>query len=209
MIEVGAMSFHLHKFPLMSRSGKLEKLIAEYKGDEICALSLLDILGGPETFELAAKFCYGMKLEITPHNVAALQCIANYLENTVDYGEGNLLTKAEGFLHQVALQSWKDYVQALQSCDGFIPKAEELQIVRKCVDSLAMKACNDPSLIGWPTQKQEGMHSPGGSILWNGISTGARHMHPQSDWWYEDIVVLSLPLFKLLISAMEEKVIQA
>lgn len=209
VIEVGAMSFHLHKFPLMSRSGKLAKLIAEYKEDEICCLSLSDIPGGPETFELAAKFCYGMKLEITPHNVAALQCIANYLEMTEEYGEGNLLTKAEGFLDQVVLRSWKDSVQALQSCDGFIQKAEELQIVRKCVDSLAMKACTDPSLIGWPTQEQEGLHSPGGSILWNGISTGARHRHPQSDWWYEDIAVLSLPLFKLLIFAMEEKRIRA
>lgn len=209
VIEMGAMSFHLHKFPLMSRSGKLAKLIAEYKEDEICCVSLSDIPGGPETFELAAKFCYGMKLEITPHNVAALQCIANYLEMTEEYGEGNLLTKAEGFLDQVVLRSWKDSVQALQSCDGFIQKAEELQIVRKCVDSLAMKACTDPSLIGWPTQEQEGLHSPGGSILWNGISTGARRRHPQSDWWYEDIAVLSLPLFKLLISAMEEKRIRA
>lgn len=209
LIEVGAMSFHLHKFPLMSRSGKLAKLIAEHNEEEICSLSLSDIPGGPETFELAAKFCYGMKLEITPLNVAALQCIANYLEMTEEYGEGNLLTKSEGFLNQVVLRSWKDSVQALQSCDGFIQKAEELQIVGKCVDSLAMKACTDPSLIGWPAKEHEGMHSPGGSILWNGISTGARRRHPQSDWWYEDIAVLSLPLFKLLISAMEEKGIRA
>ena len=53
------------------------------------------------------------------------------------------------------------------------------------------------------------MHSPGASIVWNGISTGARRRNPQSNWWYEDIVVLSLPLSKLLISAMEEKGIRA
>ena len=61
-----------------------------------------------------------MKLEIMLVNVATLQCIANYLEMTEEYGEGNLLTKSKGFLNQVVLRSWKDSLQALQSCDGFI-----------------------------------------------------------------------------------------
>ena len=106
-----------------------------------------------------------MKLEIMPINVADLQCIYNYLEMIEEYGEGNLLTKYEGFLNQVVLRSWKDSVQALQSCGGFIQKAQELQIVRKCVDSLEMKACIDPNLIGWPAKEHKGMHSLGGSIL--------------------------------------------
>ncbi|XP_057858322.1 BTB/POZ domain-containing protein At1g30440 isoform X1 [Cryptomeria japonica] len=209
VIEVEEMSFHLHKFPLMSRSGKLTRLITELNEEEICCLSLSDVPGGPEAFELAAKFCYGMKLEITPLNVGALHCIADYLEMTEEFGEGNLLTKSEGFLIQVVLRSWKDSVLTLQSCERFIPQAERLQIVKKCVDSIAMKACTDPGLVGWPRQEHEGLQSPGGSILWNGISTGARHVQPQPDWWYEDIAALSLPLYKLVISAMEDKDIRA
>eukprot|EP01018_Ginkgo_biloba_P019996 Gb_16497 [translate_table: standard] len=209
IIEVDSMSFHLHKFPLMSRSGKIARLIAENNEEEICRHSLSDIPGGPETFELAAKFCYGMKLEITSLNVAALHCIAEYLEMTEDFGEGNLLKKTDGYLNQEVLRSWKDSVLTLQSCEAFIPQAEELQIVKKCVDSIAMKACTDPGLIGWPVREHEGLHSPGGSILWNGISTGARHRHPQLDWWYEDIAGLRLPLYRLVISAMEEKGIRA
>lgn len=209
VIEVEDMSFHLHKFPLMSRSGKLTRLITDSNENEISSLSLSDVPGGPSAFELAAKFCYGMKLEITPLNVAALHCVADYLEMTEKFGEGNLFTQCEGFLNQVVLRSWKDSVLTLQSCETFIPYAEKLQIVKKCVDSIAMKACTDPGLLGWPMLEQEGLHSPGGSILWNGISTGARHKQPQPDWWYEDISALSLPLYNRVISAMEDKDLRA
>ncbi|KAL9293830.1 BTB/POZ domain-containing protein [Arabidopsis thaliana] len=50
------------------------------------------------------------------------------------------------------------------------------------------------------------LQSPGGSILWNGINTGARMRSSGSDWWYEDISYLSVDLFKRLIKTMETKV---
>ena len=51
------MFFHLHKFPLISRSGKLEKLIQESTDDEEgCYLQLHDVPGGATAFELVANF---------------------------------------------------------------------------------------------------------------------------------------------------------
>ncbi|GJN12522.1 hypothetical protein PR202_ga30806 [Eleusine coracana subsp. coracana] len=47
------------------------------------------------------------------------------------------------------------------------------------------------------------MQSPGGSLLWNGISTGAKPRNSSPDWWYDDVSCLSLPLYKRFISAME------
>ncbi|KAG6552542.1 hypothetical protein Mapa_005852 [Marchantia paleacea] len=208
VIEVEQMSFHLHKFPLLSKSGKLARLVAENSDEETgaCQIHLQDIPGGTEAFELAAKFCYGVKVELTSANVAALRCAAEYLEMTEEFGEGNLISKTESFLNQVVLRSWKDSVRALQSCEYLLPEAEGLGIVKKCVDSISMKACADPSLFGWPMMEHHGtLQSPGGSVLWNGISTGARGRNSRSDWWYDDIASLSLPLYEKVISAMDMK----
>ncbi|KAJ4702998.1 BTB/POZ domain-containing protein [Melia azedarach] len=208
VVEVGEMSFHLHKFPLLSRSGVLERLIAEAseEAEEKCVINLPDIPGGAKTFELVAKFCYGVKLELTASNVVYLRCAAEHLEMTEEYGEGNLITQTETFLNQVVLRNWKDSLKALQTCDDVLPYAEELNITKRCIESLAMKASTDPNLFGWPVVEHGGpMQSPGGSVLWNGISTGARPKNSTSDWWYEDVSALSLPLYKRLIAVMESR----
>ncbi|KAM1113382.1 hypothetical protein ACFX1Q_046119 [Malus domestica] len=74
------------------------------------------------------------------------------------------------------------------------------------MESLATKASTDPNSFGWPVKEHGGpMQSPGGSVLWNGISTGARPKKSSSDWWYEDASTLSLPLYQRLISVMESR----
>ncbi|KAJ7549048.1 hypothetical protein O6H91_07G038000 [Diphasiastrum complanatum] len=206
-VEVEEMSFHLHKFPLMSKSGKLASLIAEMADveDGDCTIRLSDVPGGAGAFELAAKFCYGVKLELTSDNVVALRCAAEYLEMTDEFVEGNLIAKTENYLNQVVVRDWKDSVRALQRCESVLPYAEELQIVKKCIDSIVMKTCTDPRLFGWPITDQQAMQSPGGSILWNGINTGARPKRSRSDWWYEDVAAISLLLFEKIVAAMEAK----
>lgn len=207
VVEVEEMSFHLHKFPLLSRSGVMERLIAEAsEGEEGCVVKLPDVPGGAKTFELVAKFCYGVKVELTAANVVYLRCAAERLEMTEEYGEGNLTSQTELFLNQTVLRSWKDSLKALQTCDDVLFYAEELHIPKRCIDSMAAKAYTDPALFGWPMMEHGGpMQSPGGSVLWNGISTGARPKHSSSDWWYEDASTLSLPLYKRLISVMESR----
>lgn len=186
----------------------MERLIAKASEDaeEGCSINLTDIPGGAKTFELVAKFCYGVKLELTASNVVQLRCAAEYLEMTEEFAEGNLIMQTEAFLNKVVLKNWKDSLKALQSCDDVQPYSEELNITKRCIDSLAAKACTDPNLFGWPVMEHGGpMQSPDGSVLWNGISTGARPKHSSSDWWYEDVSTLSLPLYKRLISVMESR----
>ncbi|EOA39815.1 hypothetical protein CARUB_v10008482mg [Capsella rubella] len=208
VVEVGEMSFHLHKFPLLSRSGVMERMIAEAAkdGDDKCLIEISDLPGGDKTFELVAKFCYSVKLELTASNVVYLRCAAEHLEMTEEYGEGNLISQTETFFNQVVLKSWKDSIKALHSCDEVLEYADELNITKKCIESLAMRASTDPNLFGWPVVEHGGpMQSPGGSVLWNGISTGARPKHTSSDWWYEDASMLSFPLFKRLITVMDSR----
>lgn len=185
VVEVGEMSFHLHKFPLLSRSGVMERLIAEAsgEGEDGCVITVSDLPGGPKTFELVAKFCYGVKLELTASNVVHLRCAVEHLEMTEEYGEGNLIYQTETFLNQVVLKSWKDSLRALQTCDDILPYADQLHITKRCIESLALKASTDPNLFGWPVVERGGpMQSPGGSVLWNGISTGARPKNSSLDW---------------------------
>lgn len=212
IIEVGEESFHLHKFPLLSRSRTLEELVGESSEDEKksederrCVLQLHDIPGGAIVFLLIAKFCYGVKLELTATNVVVLRCAADYLQMTEDYGEGNLITLTETFLNEV-FGNWVDTIKALETCEEVIPHAEDLHIVSRCINSLAMKACSDPTLFSWPVSGRSAKQSPVTSVLWNGIRTALRPPHPMSeDWWYQDVANLKLPLYRRLILAVHSR----
>ncbi|KAI7756696.1 hypothetical protein M8C21_017384 [Ambrosia artemisiifolia] len=54
-IHVQGVSFSLHKFPLVSKCGYLKKLILNSKEADH-AVKINNVPGGPEGFELAAKF---------------------------------------------------------------------------------------------------------------------------------------------------------
>ncbi|KAH7553575.1 hypothetical protein JRO89_XS12G0028800 [Xanthoceras sorbifolium] len=206
-IEVGEMTFHLHKFPLLSRSGLLEKLIEESCSEldgSVCLLKLHDIPGGAKAFEFITKFCYGVKMEVTALNVVSLRCAAEYLQMTNDYGDGNLILQTEAFLNEV-FSNWTDTLKALETCDQVLPYAEELHIISRCIDSLAMKACADPSLFNWPVSGSNDTQNSEDAMLWNGISTAIKTKPTGDDWWYADVSTLSLPLYKQLILALESR----
>ncbi|KAE9455699.1 hypothetical protein C3L33_12405, partial [Rhododendron williamsianum] len=203
-VEIGELSFHLHKFPLLSRSGVLEKHIGEFSTDDgsICVVQFHDIPGGAKAFELIAKFCYGVKIELTALNVVGLRCAAEYLQMNEDYGERNLISQTEGFLNEV-FGNWADTIKALKTCEEVLQFAEELHIFSRCINSLATKACADTSLFNWPLISPNNTESTNTPVLWNGIYTTSRPQPMGDDWWYEDVSFLSLPLYKRLILAVE------
>lgn len=206
-IIVESINFHLHKFPLVSKCGKIADKCEESPSSEgrTFTLELDDFPGGPDSFLVAAKFCYGVRVELTPRNIVTVYCAADFLEMTDEYGEGNLLSKSESYFHKNVLRNWKDCILALQSSEAVTSYAEKLQIVSKCLNALSMMVCTDPSLFGWPMMMYGSLQSPGGSILWNGINTGARIRSSESDWWFEDISYLSVGVFERLIRTMESR----
>ncbi|XP_057851480.1 root phototropism protein 3 isoform X3 [Cryptomeria japonica] len=151
IVEVDGVLFHLHKkFPLLSKSGRLNKLVFEARDTENEYIKLEEFPGGAKSFELAAKFCYGsIPLHMSASNVAALRCAAEYLEMSEDLGQGNLISQTEEFLSYVVLVSWLDSITVLRSCAHLSPWAEDLHIVQRCVESIAWKASTDPTLITW------------------------------------------------------------
>lgn len=186
------------QFPLLSRSGLLKKLIAESTNDD-CVLHLHDVPGGAKTFELITKFCYGVKLEITSLNVVSLRCAAEYLQMTENYGENNLIGYTESFLNEV-FSNWPDSIKALETCEEVQNFAEDLHIVSRCIDSLAMKVCSDPELLNWP---QTSRNQDEQNEILNEVSLESKRQNVGDNWWYYDVSYLSLPLYKRLILAIE------
>ncbi|KAJ6378684.1 hypothetical protein OIU78_028830 [Salix suchowensis] len=234
VIEVEDMTFHLHKFPLMSKSRKLHQLITEQETnpltsttqgndqqepeeerDEIeeilCQISLMDFPGGSETFEMAAKFCYGVKVDLSSSIIAPLRCAGEFLEMTEEYSEDNLISKTERFFSHSVLKSIKESIKALKSCERVMALAESLGITERCIDSIASRASSaDPALFGWPVSEAANENIKAGSnqALWNGIESAVRRKgggakSNNADSWFEDLALLSLPLFKRLILSMK------
>ncbi|KAH1227676.1 BTB/POZ domain-containing protein [Glycine max] len=206
-VKVGETSFFLHKFPLLSRSGLLKKLIADFTNEEgsNCVLQLDDVPGGDKTFELVTKFCYSVKIEVTASNVVSLRCAAEHLQMNETYGEGNLIARTEAFLNEV-FSNWSDSIKALQTCEEVKSCAEELHIVSRGIDSLAVKACSNPNMSNRHVEGQDfSKNSAQDPALWNGISSENKSPPPGDDWWYDDLSSLSLPLYKRVILSIEAK----
>jgi hypothetical protein len=195
------------QIPLTSRSGTLQKLVNESTGDgsKPCTVRLDDVPGGAEAFLLAARFCYDVQTELNAGNAVPLRCAAERLAMTEDYGEGNLVEQAESFLSEV-LAGWSDTVRALGTCDdAVLPAAEDLLIVQRCIDSLADKACADPTLSGWPMLEYFTAKSLEETAIWTGIGAAGRPRSPGAGWWYDQASSLPLPLYKRLIAAVRSR----
>ncbi|CAD6250616.1 unnamed protein product [Miscanthus lutarioriparius] len=232
LVKVGDVSFHLHKYPMISRSGRMSRAIYETAssssdpaGDTASAVvvELDDVPGGADSFELAARFCYGMAVDLTAGNISGLRCAAEYLEMTEDLEEGNLIFKTEAFLSYVVLSSWRDSIVVLKTCEGLSPWAENLQIVRRCSESIAWKACANPRGVRWaytgatgggggrPPRAGGGVGSPRWNLGGGGggdskeSSPGRQAAVPPPDWWFEDVSVLRIDHFVRVVTAIKVK----
>lgn len=177
VVEIGEANFSLHKFMLVAKSNYIRKLIIESEESDLTRIDLSDIPGGPEIFEKAARFCYGVNFEINVHNIAALHCAAEFLQMNDNYCDGNLAGRTEEFLSQVALTSLSRAVLVLKSCQRLLPFADELGIVQRCVEAVGSKACSEAN---FPSR------SP-------------------PNWWTEELAILDVDFFGKVIAAMKQR----
>ncbi|TKV91156.2 hypothetical protein SEVIR_9G076100v4 [Setaria viridis] len=220
------MTFHLHKFPLMSRSKKIHDLITNKESREatggeqeegageireeetevvleedeeadVHRIRLPEFPGGAEVFELAAKFCYGVKLDLTPATAAPLRCAAERLGMTDDHSDDNLVSRADRFISQTVLRNPRDAIRALKSCEGLLPLADSLGLVSRCVDAIAAKAAasTPTALFGWPIP--DDARAGDRQRRKNSAAAGAT--------WFDDLAGLSLATFTRVIAAIKER----
>ncbi|GAB4833112.1 hypothetical protein Ancab_031358 [Ancistrocladus abbreviatus] len=187
-VVIDGESFLLHKFPLAARSGKIRKMVADAK--DLINLSRLELNppGGPQAFELAAKFCYGMNFEITAANVAQLRCAAEYLEMTEDVREQNLIARTEAYLNEVVVQSIEKSLEVLSACETLPSAAEEVGIPDRCVDAIAMNAYEEQLAS---TFSRLGCDDESAELKGDRL-----------DWWVVDLSVLRIDFYHRVILAM-------
>lgn len=205
-VLVSGVAYSLHKFPLVSRCGWIRRWVADSKDSDLSKIELLDFPGGAEAFELAAKFCYGINFQIDAKNVAALRCAAAYLNMSEECVKDNLIARTEAYLNEPVVDSLSNCVAVLQACESLLPMAEELDIVSRCVDGAAAKACRDQMT---PSLSRSDISSSGRMD----VSASPSFIHPPKrrsvEWWAEELSVLRIDIYQRIISAMKARGIRS
>ncbi|THG18102.1 hypothetical protein TEA_024567 [Camellia sinensis var. sinensis] len=184
-VHIGAASFSLHKFPLVSKCGYIRKMVTKSSDINLSTIDLPHIPGGAEAFELAAKFCYGINFEISTENIATLRCVAEHLEMTEDYAVSNLVGRTEAYLNEVALKSLAGAISILHSSENLFPTAEETKLVSRCIDAIAYITCRDSQFCAV-----------------NRAESGTEHLKSVVDWWADNLTVLRIDIFHRVLIAM-------
>lgn len=195
IVQVGDSTFHLHKLAMASRSEYLNRLVfqrgtnRESVGDSLI-IQLKNLPGGKKSFELVVKFCYGRKFDITAANIAPLYCAAHFLEMSEDLEQGNLISKTESFLTFLILSSWKNTFRILKTTESISPWAKDLQIVKRCSEAIAWKACTNPNA----SCENEGplKHAQASNSV-------------VDNWWFEDVSNLRIDHFVEVIQSIRRR----
>lgn len=204
VVNVVDVKFYLHKFPLLSKSARLQKLVSKATEENKDEIYIQDIPGGPAAFEICAKYCYGMTVTLNAYNVVAARCAAEYLEMYDTVEKGNLIYKIDVFLNSSIFRGWKDSIIVLQSAKSLLPWSEELKVVSRCLDSIASKASIDTSKVEWSyTYNRKKLPSENGQDQhYNGVR---KQVMVPNDWWVEDLSDLDIDLFKRVLITIKTK----
>lgn len=192
IIQVKGNRYLLHKFPLLSKCSRLQRLCSESpESSQHQIVQLPDFPGGAEAFELCAKFCYGITITIGAYNIVSVRCAAEYLQMGEDVEKGNLICKLEVFFNSCILHGWKDSIVTLQSTKAYPVWSEELAIRSRCIDAIAFKVLTHPSKVSLShSYSRRGRDD----ISCNGAES-QRHKPETKGWWAEDIAELGIELF--------------
>lgn len=178
-------------------------------------ITLEDFPGSSESFEMVAKFCYGVKIDLSASSAVPLRCAAEHLEMTEEYSPDNLISKTERFLSHSVYKSLRESIKALQACEPVSPLAESLGLTEQCVESIVSRASSaDPSLFGWPVNDGGGGISvndlsliPGGGAAKSTADARRKKQNrdTNTELWFEDLAQLSLPIFRTVILSMRSE----
>ncbi|CAI0446065.1 unnamed protein product [Linum tenue] len=198
-VEVGGSTFALHKFPLVSRSGRIRKLLLECKDSKTARISIPHIPGGAAAFEAAAKFCYGIHVDINLSNVAMLRCASHFLEMTEEFADKNLESRAESYLAHTVLTSIPNSIAVLHTCETLTPalSPEEISnLVPRLISAIANNACKEQLASG--LLKLDHTYPSKLAIPSSGPDT-------PPNWWGKSLAVLSLDFFHRVLTAVKSK----
>ncbi|XP_057948776.1 BTB/POZ domain-containing protein At1g67900-like [Malania oleifera] len=192
IVQVKGTRYLLHKFPLLSKCLRLQRLCSESpESSQHQIVQLPDFPGGIDAFEICAKFCYGITITLSAYNIVAVRCAAEYLQMTEDVEKGNLIYKLEVFFNSCILHGWRDSIVTLQSTKGFPLWSEDLGITSRCIEAIASKVLSHPSKA---SLSRSYSRRGGDDVSCNGAES-QRHKPASKGWWAEDIAELGIDLY--------------
>ncbi|CAH1417254.1 unnamed protein product [Lactuca virosa] len=197
VVQVNGTRYLLHKFPLLSKCLRLQRLCSESpeSSSQHQIIQLPEFPGGTESFELCAKFCYGITITLSAYNIVAARCASEYLQMTEDVEKGNLVYKLDVFLNSCILNGWKDSIITLQSTKPFHLWSEDLGITSRCIEAIASKVLSNPSKVSLSHsysrrgRDRDDISCNGGGESHRNNKTGGK------GWWAEDLSELGIDLY--------------
>ncbi|GFZ03362.1 phototropic-responsive NPH3 family protein [Actinidia rufa] len=190
IIKINNISYLLHKHQLLPKCGLLGRPCSNSEDSESVTLELDDIPGGEDAFELCAKFCYEIVINLSAHNIVPMFCAAKILQMTEATEKGNLVLKLEAFFDSCILEGWKDSILTLQTTGKLPEWSQNLGITRRCIDSVVEKVLTPPAKVTWSY-----------TYTRPGYAQKRRQFVPK-DWWTEDVSDLDMDLFRCIITAI-------
>ncbi|KAF3628884.1 BTB/POZ domain-containing protein SETH6 [Capsicum annuum] len=175
--------------------GRIRKLLLEAKDTKISRINLTGLPGGSDTFELAAKFCYGVNVEITISNVALHRCAARFMKMTEDISEKNLEIHTEVFLKDPVFPNISNSIFVLHRCETLLLVSEEVNLVSQLINAIANNAC------------KEQLTSSLSKLEYNFPPKPVQCVNSEtlSDWWGKLLTVLNLDFFQRVLLAVKTK----
>ncbi|BAF27441.1 root phototropism protein 2 [Oryza sativa Japonica Group] len=174
LIRIADDVFPLHKAVMVPKCCYIRKAVAAARGGATATvdLDLSALPGAADAFDKVARYCYGANFELSVRNAAALLCAAAFLD--MHPTDGGLARRVEEFLAKVGLRTLPGAVAVLRSCEGLLPAAEEIGVVQRSADAIALRICNE---VLFPTR------SP-------------------PEWWTAELAALSPASFHKVITAL-------
>lgn len=178
------------QFPLLSKCLRLQKLCFESpESSQHQIVQLPDFPGGTESFELCAKFCYGITITLSAYNIVSARCAAEYLQMTEEVEKGNLVYKLDVFFNSCILNGWKDSIVTLQTTKSFHLWSEEIGITSRCIEAIASKVLSNPLKVSL-SHSYSRRARDGDDVSCNGGSKTT-----SKGWWAEDLSELGIDLY--------------
>lgn len=190
VIQISNINYLLHQFSLLPKCGLLQRLCADSDDSSTVTIQLHDIPGGEDAFELCAKYCYGITINLSAHNFVSAFCAAKFLRMTEAVEKGNFVLKLEAFFNSCILVGWKDSIITLQTTVKLTEWSENLGIIRRCIDSIVGKILTPPAKVTW-------------SYTYTRTGFNKQQQLVPKDWWTEDISDLDIDLFRCVIVAIK------
>ncbi|KAI9124289.1 hypothetical protein K1719_005589 [Acacia pycnantha] len=204
---VGDTKFYLHKFPLLSKSAQLQKLISTNNLETEDEVQISEIPVGAFAFEICAKFCYGMTVTLNAYNVMPARCAAEYLGMHKTTEKGNLIYKIDVFLSSIIFHSRKGFYHCSSATSNplLLPLAEDFKIVSHCIKSISSKVCVDVSKVDWSYSYNRMKLPQENCIDPNQTEGSSRTRCLPKDWWVEDLCELEVDSYMSIMSNIINK----